>query len=275
MPFGGLLTVGILGAAGSIFGGIEGSNAASKAAGQQVAAENNALDFQKQIWSQDQSNISPYLNLGTQSIGQLMQALQSGAQMPNAPSFTAPTLAQAEQTPGYQFAQTQGSKGILQGAAAAGGAISGGTLKSLDQFNSGLATTTYGNVFNQSLQGYQANLSEYQANLQRQGQMFNELYAPVQLGANAAAGLNNQGQAVASNVGNIMSQIGNAQAAGTVGSTNALLSGINGATTGLSQSVILGSLLNRGTSPTAAPPGSGPGSGTGGLSGWETLGGPG
>src|SRR5579862_3058487 len=176
MPFGGLLTVGLLGAGSSLFSGILGSNAAQDAAGQQVSAENHALNFQNQIWNQEQANIAPWLSSGQTSIAALMKALGNGSFGAGSnPTFTAPTLAEAQQTPGYQFAAQQGSKGILEGAAAAGGAISGGTLKALDQFNTGLADTTYNDVFSRSL-------STYQANLAKQSQEFGQMLAPAQLG---------------------------------------------------------------------------------------------
>lgn len=59
------------------------------------------------------------------------------------PAAAVPNIEQALQaTPGYQFARDQGEKGILNAASLQGG-ISGNTLASLDQFNTGLADETY------------------------------------------------------------------------------------------------------------------------------------
>jgi hypothetical protein len=296
MPFGGLLTMGIVGAVGSIGGATIGAIGAKNAASQQAQAEQNALDFQKQMWGDEQQNMSPYLSMGNTGVAALMAALGNGTfgpgSMPAMPqftgTFTAPSLEEAQQTPGYQFTAQQGSKGILQGAAAAGGAISGGTLKALDQYNTNLANTTYNDVFNRALQtygtglqAYQANLGGYQANLGRQAQMFNEMLAPVTIGENAAAGLNATGQGVAVNAGNLMGGIGNANAAGTVGMTNSITSGLTGASNSLMQSILLSKMLGTpangagapnsgytnpytsiyyppGTLPATAPPNSGP-----------------
>jgi len=234
-----------------------GSDAATTAASEQAQSAQNALDFQKQMWTTQQGNVAPYLGMGTSSIGNLMQLIQKGTPTAPAPytgTFTAPTLTEAQQTPGYQFTAQQGSKSILEGAAAAGGAISGGTLKALDTYNTGLADSTYNDVFNRSLatygtgvQAYQTNLQQYAAALQGQGQQFNEALSPVQLGAGAAAGINLTGSGVASNTGNLMTQIGNANAAGTVGSANALTSGIAGASSAVSQAALLQQLLNKPT----------------------------
>lgn len=259
MPFGGLLTAGILGFGGSLFSGIMGSNAAKSASGQQVAAENQALDFQKQIWAQEQQNLAPWLSAGSTSIADLIAALKSGKFGAGSngaiPTFTAPTLEQAQATPGYQFTAQQGSKGILEGAGAAGGAISGGTLRALDQFNTNLANTTYGDVFNRAMGTYGANLQGYQLNLAKQAQEFSQMFAPAQLGEQATAALNSQGQNASLNIAQLMAGIGNAQAAGTVGSTNALTSGISGGLNSLMQVLLLNKVLNPSVAPGAPAPG--------------------
>jgi len=255
MPFGGLLTMGLIAGVGSLASGVIGAGAASTAAGEQAQSAQEALDFQKQMWATQQGNVAPYLATGTNSIGNLMRLIGQGVPAAPAPytgTFTAPTLQQAQQTPGYQFTAQQGTKGILEAAGAAGGAITGGTLKAADVYNTGLADSTYNDVFNRSLatyntgvQAYQTNLAQYQAQLQAQAQQFGQTALPVQLGASAASGLNLVGSGVASNAGNLMTQIGNAQASGTVGTSNALTGGLTGATTDLTQAAMLKALLSR------------------------------
>lgn len=231
------------------------SGAAKTAAGQQAQSAQNALDFQGKVFDTQQANSKPYQEAGVSSLGMLMDALKSGkfgfGSNGAVPTFSAPTLEEARATPGYQFAHEQGTAGVLKGAAAAGGAISGGTLRALDTFGTGLADSTYGNRFAQSIQGYQANLNGYQTQLQRQAQEYQQLFAPAQLGQNAASGINNTGSGVAQNVGNLMTQQGNAQAAGTVGSSNAITGAISNGTNDILQSILLGS-VNR---PGSAPPG--------------------
>ena len=148
-------------------------------------------------------------------------------------------LEQAQQTPGYQFTAQQGSKGILEGAGAAGGAISGGTLKSLASFNTNLANSTYSNIYNQAL-------STYGAQLTGQQQSFSQLLGTAQLGAGAATSTNQTGTASAANLSNLLSSLGQSQAAGTVGSANALTSGLTGGTNNLSQMILLSQLLQGG-----------------------------
>ncbi len=252
------IALGLASVAGGLTSGLLGSSAASKAAKQQETAAQNALKFQQDVYNDQKQNQAPYLQAGQQSLADLMKAIQSGTfgpgslgPVPTAPgAFTAPTLDEARNSPGYQFTQEQGNKGILQGAAALGGTINGGTLKSLDQFNSGLADTTYGNLFQRALQGYNANLQDYASKLagfqtgqSAQAQAFSQLLAPAQLGENAVSSLNNTGTIASNTIGNTMTDIGRVQAGGTVGSANAINGAINSGIGGISQSVLLGGLL--------------------------------
>ena len=232
-----LITTAV-GVGGSLASAAIGSGAAKTAAGQQVSSAQQALDFQKQIWGQQQQNMAPFLQAGTQSIGQLMQGLQSGqfgpGSLPELPAaFTAPSLQQARETPGYQFTQQQGIDAISRSASARGALGSGSTFKALQSFGSGLADSTYNDVFNRAMAGYNSQLQRAQVGAQFQQQGFNQLLSPAVLGVGATESLNQLGQGVASNVGNLMTQQGNAQAAGTVGSANAWGAGLQGLTSNL------------------------------------------
>lgn len=225
------------------------------------------------MFAQQQANQQPYLNAGSSSLSSLMQNLQNGTfgagstgQAPQAPgaftgTFQAPTLAQAQKTPGYQFEQQQGDQGILAGASAAGGNISGNTFQSLDKYNSNLADTSYNNIFNQALQtygagvtGYQANLSDYaaqlgqyQSNLGAQSQAFGQAYAPVALGENATQNINSTGSQSANNISSLLASLGQSQAAGTIGSANAIQSGLGATTNSLNSTLLLGQLTGQGS----------------------------
>ncbi len=71
--------------------------------------------------------------------------------------FKAPTLAEAQNQPGYQFALQQGQKALENSAAARGVLRTGGTLKDLFSWGDKFGEQNYGNVFNQDLQGYSTN----------------------------------------------------------------------------------------------------------------------
>lgn len=269
---GAIIAASAIGAGSSLASGIIGSNAAKDASQQHVNADQQAIDFQKQVWQQQQQNFAPFLQGGQTSFAALLQAMgltpAPGSALPGQPqfgpgslppvpqytqgAFKAPTLAEAEQQPGYQFSLQQGLKGISQSAAAAGGAISGGTLKAADQYANNLATTNYGNVFNQSLATYNTGLDAYKAQLAGYGtqlagqqQQFQQLLAPIQIGTGAAQSIAQSGTSAASSIGQLLQSIGASQAAGTVGSANAIMGGIGGASNLGIQGILLNSILGK------------------------------
>lgn len=248
MPFGGLLTLGIIGVAGAVGGSLIGANATQTAAQQQTTQEQQALQFQQQEFATEQANQQPFVAAGQSSVGQLMSGLSNGTFGPGSIApFAAPTLDQARATPGYEFAQQQGELGIERGAAAAGGAFTGGTLKSLASFDTGLADSTYQQIFNNALSGYQTKLAA-------QNQAFNQLSATAGLGENAAANVGNTGAQAASTIGSTLTNIGATQAAGTIGTANAISGGIAGVASSASLPLYL-QFLQSGSGSNAAPSG--------------------
>lgn len=80
----------------------------------------------------------------------------------NIPGFKAPTLADAQTDPGYQFGLDQGNRSLQASAAAKGNLLSGDQLKGLQSFGTDYATTKFNDLFNRDLSGYNA---QVQANL--------------------------------------------------------------------------------------------------------------
>ena len=207
--------------AGSVVGGIQTRNAVQNAtqAQEQAAQQAQALELQNQQaginfqtgeWNQQQANEQPFLKTGQGAANSLASLLSQG--------FSAPTLAQAEQTPGYQFNLQQGTQAINENAAATGNLLSGNTGAALTRYGQGLATTTY-------QQAYQNALNQYMANYQ-------SLLGGTDVGLSAAGQLGAQGQAAANNLSalyltggaqqaNQLTNYGNARAAGDIGSANA------------------------------------------------------
>jgi hypothetical protein len=227
------LIVAGVSAAASIGSAAIGANASENAASQQANSADKALAFQESTQATNQANYAPYLAAGSTSVNKLMTDLNNGTFGPGSnPTFTAPTADQARSTPGYQFTLSQGERGVNASAAAAGGALSGGAVKSSEQYASGLADSTYNDVYNRSL-------STYQAQLANQAQEYSQLYQPAALGENAAAQSGNTAQQVAGNVGSLMTQVGNAQAAGTIGVANATAGGVTGVASAAQQAYLL------------------------------------
>lgn len=143
----------------------------------------------------------------------------------NSSLLNAPTLAQFQQSPGYQFQLQQGLNALKNNAAATGGINSGNTLQALTQYATGLANQDW-NTFYSQYTGQQA-------------QVFNMLNALTQQGQNAAANLGGIGTTAASNIGNALTSAANASAAGTIGTASAVSGGISG----LSNNALLAALL--------------------------------
>jgi hypothetical protein len=230
-------------AAGSVASSAIGASAAKSAASTQAKGAQNALDFQEQEWNQQQQNEAPFLKAGTQGVNSLAELLKTPgqgllSQYPGG-NFTAPTLQQAEQAPGYQFQLEQGTNAINQNAAATGNLLSGNTGKALTDYGQGLAQTDYNNLYGQALNTYLTNYGVWNSG---QTNEYNRLAGLAGIGSNAAANLGSQGQAAASNTGNLDVGQATAQASGTVGAANAVSGGIN-SLSGLASEIPLYSLI--------------------------------
>lgn len=237
------LIAGGLGAAGAVGGSLIGANASQSAASQQVAEQDKALAQQEAQYQQGQANLAPFVSGGGTSFSSLLSGLQNGTFGPGsvgpAPTFTAPTGVTAQNDPGYQFQLNQGDLGVERGAAAAGGAFTGGTLKSLAGYNQQMGNTAYQSVFNNALNSYGAQLQGYQTNLGAQAQAYNQLLTPAQIGESAAAGAGSLGVQSAAQIGNTLTNTGAAQAAGTIGGASALSGGLQSATGAISNGLTL------------------------------------
>jgi hypothetical protein len=200
----------IAGGAGLLSAGI-GAYASGKAADKQAQAANNALNFQKQTYDTSQANFKPYMDVGKGATYTLGQLTGTGGNGQDFSSFY--------KDPSYQFAQQQGELGIERGANARGMNLSGGTLKDLASFNSGLASQQYGNYFNR-------------------------LMGLSQLGQASAAGSASNATTAGGQIGNSMQGVGQAQASGIVGGTNAITGGLNSGT----QNALLAGYLGKNAS---------------------------
>ncbi|MGH9452353.1 MAG: hypothetical protein ACRD2O_00105 [Terriglobia bacterium] len=265
MPIG--LIGGAISGGASLLSGILGQSAASKAAQQEEQALGQAEGYQKQQAQQAENqqqqttagiteNLSPFVAGGQQGMQSLQSLLAPGGALTQnytstAGPFTAPTAAQAEQTPGYQFQLQQGLDALQNSSAARGGLLSTGTAKNLEQYAQGLASTNYQNAYNNSLGAYSTNFNVYNTS---QNNLYNRLQGLTSTGLSAAGSLGSLQQAGANSLSNIymnsaqqvgqdITGIGQAQAAGTVGGANALNSGITAGANTLAQAITLQQLL--------------------------------
>jgi len=106
-----------------------------------------------------QGNLAPGIASGTQGNTALQTYAASNPQFTFNPS-------QYLNSDAMKFQQQQGSEAITNSAAAQGLGNSGNTLKALDQYNQGVASTYYNNAFNQAQSEFQTNQNATLANLQ-------------------------------------------------------------------------------------------------------------
>lgn len=100
-------------------------------------------------------------------------------------TFAGPSEAEFRNSPGYKFALEQGLQGVQRSAAAKGTLLTGGTLKDLAQYGTGLADQTYGDAFNRSGQTFDRNYNVWRNS---GNDIFNRYFNLSQLGANSAQG---------------------------------------------------------------------------------------
>jgi hypothetical protein len=146
--------------AGSVGGGMMAKGSAKKAgkaqrlgtviASQQLAAGNKVAEGQaEEAYGTASERFKPYLEGGGKAYEQLLYGLgigdPSGGETGDYGSLVKRFSKEDFFTdPGYEFARSEGLRGIERGASARGGVLSGATLKALNKFNLGHANQQYG-----------------------------------------------------------------------------------------------------------------------------------
>lgn len=247
MPFGGLLTAGLISAGTSIAGGLINSNAANKASDTQVQSLQQLIDLINRTTPQANAGIdkatgaangvlsdtyaknlallAPYLNAGGASVDQLRGLLAPGGDLSQ--KFDASNFRALD--PGFDFRVSEGQKALERSAAAKGGSLTGGAVKAAERYGQDYASSEFGNAFNR-----------FQT---QQNGTYNRLFGLANLGKSAADSGVAAGGSFASGtssnlmtsaaeqakntldstgiVGNALAGQGNARASGYVGSANA------------------------------------------------------
>jgi hypothetical protein len=225
LAIGGIAAAGVSGGL-AYAGQSQVAGAANSAADLQAQEAQQALDFQKQEFNTQQANQAPFLKAGQTAVTDLSSLLAPGGSLsqPWTGTFQAPTAAQAQATPGYEFTLAQGRDAIQNSAAATGNVLSGGTLASLDQYSQGLASTDYQQAFNNALTQYGTAYNTFQNN---QANQFNRLASVAGLGQTSAAQLGQTGQQAANNVSNVNLTTGAQQGQDMLNAASATASGYN------------------------------------------------
>jgi hypothetical protein len=226
-------------AVGNVIGSGINAWSAQQAAKTQASTARYAADLQLKEQNQVRADLSPYNTAGQAATTEL-SSLFSGSDPNHAAELTA-----LQDTPGYQFALSQGLKSTQNSAAARGLGTSGAALKGAASYAEGLAQNTY------------------QVNL------LNPLQTLGTLGESAAAQTGALGTAGTANAGAGIIGAGNAGAAGIVGAGNAAASAFSAAGGAPLNYQLYNQLANGGGNSFYNDSGSIPGGGTGMVAGGQ------
>ena len=217
-------------AAVSLGSGYMQSRAAKDAASMQAAAANRAMDQERAMYEQGREDLAPYREQGYTALKDIERM------KPFLTSQFGPEQFGQYLDPSMAFRQRLGTQATERLANIGGGAISGNTMRALTDYGQNLASTEYGNAFNR-FQTERSNIYNTLANIAGMGQQ--SVNTGVQAGQNFAAGQTG-----------LITGGAAAQAAGTVGSANAIAGGFGGAT----NAYLLNQFM-RPQNPAVAPPG--------------------
>lgn len=185
--------------AGSVIAGAVSAKGAKDAAKTQAGAAQQASDQavaeQRRQYDLTRQDQAPWMEAGRNALATLQNP-----------------LANFQASPDFAFRQQQGMQGIERSAAARGGAFSGNALKALNEYNSNLASGEFGNWW-----GRQSQLAGF-------GQ--DATNAVGQFGARTSDNISDSYQRAGQT-------IGDANAMGKIGASNALAGSVTGISNGI------------------------------------------
>jgi hypothetical protein len=209
------ITAAMIGAGGALLGGYVASQGAKSAAQTQADAASQAGVLQKEMFDKQMALQDPFRRAGITGQNRLMELMGLGGNKGAADygkygrDFS---MADYQADPGYAFRLSEGMKQLGHQAAGRGGAISGQTMKGIQDYAQNAASNEYQNAFNR-----------YQQNRTNQLQPLGNLMSSGQAAAsNQAAGAGQYGV----NAGNTAMAAGQAIGAGQLGAANTLASGL-------------------------------------------------
>lgn len=254
----------IIGAGGAVGSAVIGAHAAGSASsdyGQQI---DKAIEGMNAAEGRVGNLYDPYVGMGKMGIQGLENSGLFGAptydtngslasnslgEQWNTP-FTAPTAQQVADTPGYQFAKEEGMNGIQQSAASQGNLLTGGTMKGLESYGTGLANQYYQQAYNNALDQYMNNYNIFNQN---QANQYNRLMGATGLGLNATNSLASANMSGAESIANLLAGKGTATANAALAGGNAWSNGLSGATQAIQLGMMNQNKSGYGGSPATLP----------------------
>jgi hypothetical protein len=189
-------------AGATVVSSLVGARASKSAASTQAAAADRAGELQRQQFEQTRADQEPWRQAGVNALGKLEGMAD----------YTMFGPEQFSADPGYGFRLAEGRKALASKARARGGAVSGTSLKAMQDYAQESASNEFSNAFNRYQIERGAKLGPYQT--------------LAGFGQTATNQLGQFGANYASNAGNLMTGGAAAQAAGQVGQANAITGGL-------------------------------------------------
>jgi hypothetical protein len=183
---------GLIAGGTTLIGGMMQADAASEAAGAQSASAAAGIAEQRRQFDAIRELLKPYVEVGVPALEQ--QRALAGLGGPGAQQAAISAL---ESSPLFQAQVRQGEEALLQRASATGGLRGGNIQAALAQFRPQML----------------------QSEIERQ---YSRLGGLTSLGQQSAVGVGTAGQAMGSNVANLLAQQGAAQAGGILGQSAAM-----------------------------------------------------
>jgi hypothetical protein len=205
---------GIASAAGSIADGFIGNSAAITAANAEAGGYDSAINTAQNVYNTNSANYTPYINSGAKANQELSN--ETGTNGALGRQFTQTDF---HQDPGYQFDMQQGLSAISNSNSVRGGALSGGSQKSMSNYGEQQASNEFNNARNYFTQN--------------QNQNYSQLSGLSQQGLSATQGLGQLGSQYSTSVGNSQIGIGNVMGQEALGKASAQEGAINGFTSSL------------------------------------------
>lgn len=214
--------------------GKTGAKAAEKAGNLQADSSKYAADLSQKQFEQTRKDQLPWLNAGKEALGGLQDYIKDSPDFNDKWGGRIETAYQNGQLtggldpnnfqadPSYQFRKQQGMDGLQSSAAAGGSLLSGAALKSLNEYNSNLASQEYGNAWQRDQTEKQNLMNTLSGNRSQDYQLFsnedtrqyNQLANMAGVGQTTANSLGTFGSQNALNQGNAAIAGANAQANG-------------------------------------------------------------
>jgi hypothetical protein len=189
--------VGVAGA--SVVSGMMGSSAAKSGARAQARAIREATALQREMYNTTRKDLSQYREVGGKYTGELDRLMPELTK-----TFTASDFVK---DPGYDFRMAEGAKALERSASARGGLMGGAAGKAMARYGQDYASNEYSNAYNRFNQD--------------RDQRYSKLSDLSRMGHNAAAQSGAAAQQFGQQAGENIIGGGNAQAAGTIGASNA------------------------------------------------------